>query len=167
MTPPARDERASMPVPSGGGGGANGEAVRRIGRLRVLVVDDNLDSARSMSLLLKLWGHESEVAPDGPAAIERAAALRPHVVLLDIGLPGMSGYDVARELRRRPESAGAMIVAVTGYGQSEDRQRSAAAGFDHHLVKPVDPSAVERLLDEARAASSPGAEAPAGARDGI
>ena len=164
MRPPARDDRALAPVP---GGGANGEAVRRIGPLRVLVVDDNLDSARSMSLLLKLWGHESEVAPDGPAAIERAAALRPHVVLLDIGLPGMSGYDVARELRCRPESRGAMIVAVTGYGRSEDRQRSAAAGFDHHLVKPVDPSAVERLLDEACAASPSGAEAPAGARDGI
>ena len=153
---PPRDERVEAQAVAAG---RNGEEAHRNGTLRVLVVDDNLDSARSMSLLLRLWGHDSDVAPDGPAAIARAADFRPHVVLLDIGLPGMNGYDVARELRRRPESRRAVLVAVTGYGQSEDRRRSSEAGFDHHLVKPVEPSAVERLLEEARRAASDGAAA--------
>jgi PAS domain S-box-containing protein len=111
---------------------------------RVLVVDDNVDSAESLAMLLKVNGHEVRVAYDGPAALLEAAAFMPEVVLLDIGLPGMSGYEVARKLRELPEAKGALLVAQTGWGQAEDRRRSKEAGFDHHLVKPVD---VPKLLE--------------------
>lgn len=115
-------------------------------RRRVLVVDDNRDSAESLQMLLQLWGHEAHCAHDGVEALEMADVLRPDTVLLDIGLPGISGYDVARRLRAHDGTAGAMLIAVTGYGQEEDKQLTRDAGFDHHMVKPVDPDALERLL---------------------
>jgi CheY-like chemotaxis protein len=115
-------------------------------RHRVLVVDDNPDSADSLALLLGMWGHDVRVANDGPAALAAAEAHGPDVVLLDIGLPGMSGYDVARALRESRAAPG-MIVALTGYGQDEDRRRSLEAGFGHHLVKPVSPAELKQLLD--------------------
>jgi PAS domain S-box-containing protein len=111
---------------------------------RVLVVDDNVDSADSLAMLLQVNGHEVRVAYDGPAALREAAAFVPEVVLLDIGLPGMNGYEVARKLREMPEAKGTLLVAQTGWGQAEDRRRSKEAGFDHHLVKPVD---VPKLLE--------------------
>jgi CheY-like chemotaxis protein len=107
------------------------------GCLRVLLVDDNTDGADSLAALVRLAGHEARVAHDGPGALEAAAAFRPQVVVLDIGLPGLTGYEVARRLRADPDLAGAALVAVTGYGRDEDRERARAAGFDHHLVKPV------------------------------
>jgi CheY-like chemotaxis protein len=110
-----------------------------------LVVDDNVDGAESLATLLKLLGHEVHVAHDGPAALLATADVRPEVVFLDIGLPGMDGYEVARRLRR-PGRSEALLVALTGYGQEEDRRRSREAGFDHHLVKPVDPAVLEDLL---------------------
>ena len=113
---------------------------------RVLVVDDNVDAAESLALLLRLSAHEVQVVHDGARALAAAPAFRPHVVLLDIGLPGMNGLEVARQLRRLPECDGAMLVAVTGYGQEEDRQRSREAGFDCHLVKPVNPNDLQALL---------------------
>jgi PAS domain S-box-containing protein len=113
---------------------------------RVLVVDDNADAAESMALLLQLEGHEVEMAFDGRSALMVARRLRPAVVLLDIGLPGMSGYEVARELRREAATRGAVLIALTGYGQAEDRARSRAAGFDHHLTKPVDHDALAALI---------------------
>jgi PAS domain S-box-containing protein len=116
------------------------------GSSRVLVVDDMTDTARAMEKVLRLLGHDVRVAHDGPSALEVARAQRPEFILLDIGLPGMDGYEVARQLRREDCCKGATIVAVSGYGQDEDRRRSRAAGFDHHLVKPVDQFALASLL---------------------
>jgi PAS domain S-box-containing protein len=139
---PARGE-----TPEGtGAGDRDGE--REAGRpgLRVLVVDDNRDSAESIALLAEIWGHEVLTAHDGPSALETAAAHRPDVVLLDIGLPGMDGYEVARRLREGRGEGEMVLIAMTGYGMEEDRRRSREAGFDHHLVKPVDPEALRSLL---------------------
>jgi two-component system CheB/CheR fusion protein len=112
------------------------------------VVDDNVDSARTMALLLvRLWKQEVQVAHDGPSAVEAALSFRPEVILLDIGLPGLSGYEVAERLRRRPEFARTLLVAMTGWGQEEDRRRSKEVGFDRHLVKPVDPESIRELVD--------------------
>jgi len=115
----------------------------RTGR-RILVVDDNHDSAESLALLLELQGHDVRTAFTGPAAIETASAFRPEIVLLDIGLPGMDGYEVARRLRA--DLGRVRLIALTGYGRDEDRDRSREAGFDHHLVKPVDLEALKRML---------------------
>jgi CheY-like chemotaxis protein len=120
-------------------------------RRRVLVVDDNVDAAVSLARVLERHeGQEVRVAHDGPSALEAAEAFRPEVVLLDIGLPGMDGHEVARRLRGRPEFERALIVALTGWGQESDRRRSGEAGFDHHLVKPVDPDELRGLLGDAR-----------------
>jgi signal transduction histidine kinase/CheY-like chemotaxis protein len=113
---------------------------------RVLVVDDNADAAESLAMLLKAEGHEVSTAHDGLAALEAAEATRPEAVLLDIGLPRMDGYEVARRLREQGWLPRALLVAVTGYGQEEDRRRVAEAGFDAYLVKPADPAAVQKLL---------------------
>ena len=121
-------------------------------------MDDNVGRGPEPGPLLKLWGHEVRVAHDGPAALEAAAAAPPEVVLLDIGLPGMDGYEVAERLRARPESGGPVLVALTGYGQEEDRRRSREAGFDHHLVKPVDLDDLRSLLAHVGSASSPRAK---------
>ncbi len=138
---PALPEGAG-PVAAGG----KGPPERRASpRRRVLVVDDNTDSADSLAVLLKVAGHEVRTAYEGPAALRAAAAFRPEVVLLDIGLPRMDGYAVARRLR---EEVGlkAALVALTGYGQDEDRCRSQEAGFDAHLVKPVEPAELLALV---------------------
>jgi CheY-like chemotaxis protein len=105
---------------------------------RILVVDDNVDLARGIARLLKLLGHNVQIAHDGRAAIETARAFQPEVVLLDIGLPTMDGYQVARQLRTEECGKNARIIAITGYGHEEDRRRSHEAGFDHYLVKPID-----------------------------
>jgi signal transduction histidine kinase/ActR/RegA family two-component response regulator len=115
---------------------------------RILVVDDNVDAADSLAVLLRLMGNDVRTAPDGPAALEVARAYRPDVVLLDLGLPRMSGYDVCRRLREGHFANGPLIVALTGYGQDEDRRRTREAGFDCHLVKPVDPDELWELLTE-------------------
>jgi signal transduction histidine kinase len=111
-------------------------AVARRGS-RILVVEDIVDTAESLARLLKLLGNEVEVALEGVTAIEAARIFKPEFVLLDIGLPGMDGYEVARTLRQEPSSKTAVIIAISGYGRDEDRRRSREAGFDHHLVKPV------------------------------
>jgi signal transduction histidine kinase/ActR/RegA family two-component response regulator len=113
---------------------------------RVLVVDDNVDAAQSTAVLLRFQGHTVEVAHDGAAALEAVRAFRPEVLLLDIGLPGLSGYDVARALRARPEGQGLVIAAVTGYGQDEDRCRAREAGCDYHLTKPLAPDALTAFV---------------------
>jgi two-component system CheB/CheR fusion protein len=115
-------------------------------RHRILVVDDNRDSAESLATLLRLVGNDVRTAHDGPRALEAAAAYHPDLVLLDIGLPGLNGYEVARRLRAEPNHHRAVLVAVTGYGGEEDRRRSLAAGFDHHMVKPIDFDALRALL---------------------
>ena len=114
---------------------------------RLLVVDDNKDAAESMSMLLEMWGHEVAFAFDGPSALETAEQWQPEAVFLDIGLPGMDGYEVAERLRELPHAKDAVLIAITGYGQDDDRLRSVRAGIDHHLVKPVAPDALRSLLD--------------------
>jgi CheY-like chemotaxis protein len=114
---------------------------------RVLVVDDDLDAAESLAMLLRLWGHEVRVAHDGLAALEVAAGWKPEVVLLDITLSGgPDGYEIARRLRSEAGLTDAVLMALTGWGQEEDRRRSEAAGFQHHLVKPVDPNVLRALV---------------------
>ena len=117
-------------------------------RRRVLVVDDNIDAAESAAALLAIWGHEVRIVHDGSAALAATADFRPDAVLLDIGLPGKNGYQVARELRDLPGSNVRLLAAMTGYGQEEDRRRSAEAGFDVHLTKPLDLEQLQILLDE-------------------
>jgi CheY-like chemotaxis protein len=116
---------------------------------RVLVVDDNVDAAQCLAMLLEADGHHVGLAHDGPEALRVALAHRPEIVFLDIGLPEMDGYQVARHLRERPELANVVLVALTGYGQEQDRRRSREAGFDHHLVKPVEPAVLQDLLASA------------------
>ncbi|MBS1153599.1 MAG: tmoS [Myxococcaceae bacterium] len=115
---------------------------------RILVVDDNPDSAEALSSLLELMGNEVRAARDGPSALGMLGDFVPDLVLLDIGMPGMSGYDVARTIRKMPRHEKTVLVAQTGWGKPEDRRRSHEAGFDHHLTKPLDLSALERLLVE-------------------
>lgn len=114
---------------------------------RVLVVDDNADSAESLSLLLELMGHVVRTAHDGEEALAQADAFRPELVLMDIGMPRMDGYEAARRLRQAPWAGEVVLVALTGWGQEEDKRRSEAAGFDRHLIKPVDPSTLGELLN--------------------
>jgi CheY-like chemotaxis protein len=117
-------------------------AVKSVGAdvapLRILVVDDNEDSARSLAMILELEGHQVESVYSSQHALERVALFAPDVVLLDIGLPDMNGYEVARRIRALPEAMGIQLIALSGYGQAEDKENSRRAGFDYHLTKPVD-----------------------------
>ncbi len=126
------------------------DTLRSPHRRRILVVDDNIDAAESLALLLRAAGHVVRTAPSGPAAMDEAATFRPEAVVLDIGLPGMDGYEVARRLRGTPQGGAALLVALTGYGQDTDRHRSQEAGFDHHLTKPADPGELLALLAAAK-----------------
>jgi two-component system CheB/CheR fusion protein len=116
--------------------------------VRVLVVDDYPDNVESMAALLRLYGHEVEVALGGPAALRTAQTQQPDAVLLDISMPGMDGYQVARKLRAMFQDRPLLLVAMTAHGFEEDRRRCQEAGFDLHLVKPADPLEVESLLRE-------------------
>ena len=113
---------------------------------RVLLVDDSVDAATAMALLLEADGFDVRTAHDAIEALALAETFLPQIVLLDIGLPGMDGYRLAAEMRTRPATADALLIAVTGYGQAHDRQRSKEAGFDHHLVKPVAFAEIQRAL---------------------
>jgi signal transduction histidine kinase len=136
--------RASAPPPAEASAGRGGAPAAP--RRRVLVVEDNVDSARTLGMLLEIMGHEVRVAHDGESALEAAPGFAPQVVLCDIGLPRMDGYEVARRLRGLPGVREAVLVAQTGWGQEEDRRRSESAGFDYHLLKPIDPDALNELL---------------------
>ena len=114
--------------------------------LRILIVDENVDAARTLGLLCEQMGHDCKYAYDGIAALEAARRLRPDVILLDIGLPGMDGFEVARQLRAEADFRDVLIIAVTGFASDEDRQRSREVGIDHYLVKPADPAFIESLL---------------------
>jgi CheY-like chemotaxis protein len=127
---------------------ALGAGVQSPGGLRVMVVDDNVDAAQMLAALLEVQGHAVCVEYDARGALERARLERPEVLLLDIGLPDMDGYELARRLRSQPESAHATLVALTGYGQSQDRKEAEQAGFDHYLVKPADMDQVNEVLAE-------------------
>jgi PAS domain S-box-containing protein len=132
--PPDKKEQRERPIRS----------VSR--RLRILLVEDNLDTVRTLAVLLRRYGHEVEVAHTGVEGVHKAVAWKPGVVLCDLGLPEMDGYQVAHHLRSRPDTADIRLIAVSGYGLEEDRRRSEEAGFDLHLTKPVDPLDLQRLL---------------------
>ena len=128
---------------------------------KVLVVDDNVDSAESLATLLRLSGHDALLAHDGVGAIEAAERHRPDVVLLDIGLPRMNGHEVCRRLRERPWSNGLVVIAVTGWGQGDESQKWQEAGFDAHLVKPAQYDELAALLSKlSRNASSTPSDQP-------
>ena len=116
------------------------------GSLRVLLVEDNVDAAETMALVLGAFGHDVRTAHDGLSGLKVAIEYRPHVVLLDIGLPGMDGFGVAKQLRLQPTLKNIVLVAMTGYGEVAARQRSRDAGFDHHLVKPADFGKLQEIL---------------------
>lgn len=120
--------------------------VQSLSPARVLVVDDNRDAADSLGMLLRALGAEVTVVHDGAAALDRIAEVRPTTVLLDIGMPGLDGYEVARRIRQLPDCRGVVLIALTGWGQEEDRRRTRAAGFDHHLVKPTDMQTLHALM---------------------
>lgn len=122
------------------------EAFPSMAPQRILVVDDSIDAAESLMSLLRVWGHDVQMVHDGPAALEVAAAFVPTIVFLDIGMPGMDGYEVARRLRRVPALERAWLIAVTGFGSEQDRRRAQEAGFGRHLTKPVDPADLRTVI---------------------
>jgi CheY-like chemotaxis protein len=140
--PVSREEDGAQPSP--------GER-RTAGQTRVVIVDDNRDAADSLADLASLWGYAARPVYDGEQALRVVAEEVPNAIVLDIGMPGMNGYDVARRLRSLPGGKEALLVALTGYATEEDRRRSHEAGFDHHLVKPPDPDELRALLEDARA----------------
>jgi DNA-binding response OmpR family regulator len=135
-------ERAEAPKQA-----STGEPREQSPALRILVVDDNRDAADSLAMLLQLKGHGVDTAPDGGTAITLALHGGYHVIVLDIGLPDVPGYEAARRIRAQPGST-ATLVALTGWGQERDRQLAAEAGFDHHMTKPVDLDALDSILQE-------------------
>ena len=140
----SRPRTGARPAPSVTGRGAGH---------RVLIIEDNRDVRAMLRLFLQLEGHEVHEAPDGPTGLEAALAVRPDIALVDIGLPGMDGYEMVRQLRAQADGPPPLLVALTGYGRAEDRQRMEAAGFDAYLIKPVDPAALGEVM--ARAAHRP------------
>ncbi len=129
-----------------------GEATdtRRAAGMRILVADDNHDVAQSMAMLLELFGHEVHVAHDGLDAVDAAERWRPELVFMDVGMPRLSGYEATRRIRAQPGGDRIVIAALTGWGQERDRRESREAGCDLHLVKPVDPSDLEQLLESVK-----------------
>jgi CheY-like chemotaxis protein len=146
-------QRGVTANPTGGVSGSKGAGETRLRktdqRLRILVVDDNRDAADSLRLVLEYSGHQVAVAYSGHDGLQAAEQYQPDVVLCDLGLPGLDGYGVARQLRDNPTTAPARLIAVTAYGQDVDRRRSHEAGFEQHLVKPVDPDTLQRVLNGA------------------
>jgi two-component system, OmpR family, response regulator len=136
---PFRDRKTDMTMTSDTSGGSPKP-------LRVLLVDDSIDAAEAMSMLIETLGHEVRMMHDGPSALAMVDGFAPEVVILDIGLPGMSGFDVAREMRAREATKKVLMIALTGYGGESDRREAQQAGFDHHLVKPVSFTAIENLI---------------------
>jgi len=145
--PLARPTEAPTPPPAG-----RPEAATK--KLRVLVVDDNRDSADSLAMLLEISGHEVRTVHSGRDALAAAAAFAPDVALLDIGMPDLNGYEVARQMRAVAHGDRIVLVAVTGWGQEEDKRQAKAAGFDHHLAKPIDPDRLAALLAATRSGTS-------------
>lgn len=115
---------------------------------RVVVIDDNADIRESLQMLLAMWGHEVAMAAEGRAGVALVVRDRPDVALIDVGLPGMNGYDVAREIRQSLPKGATKLIAVTGFGQPSDRELAKQAGFDMHLLKPISPEVLQRLLAE-------------------
>ncbi len=124
----------------------NSERITISSKLRILVVDDNKDVAKVLSMMLKALGNEVQTAHDGCEAIRMAAEYRPDIVLMDIGMPELNGYEAAQQIREQDWGMSMVLVALTGWGQEEDKQRAKEAGFDHHLAKPAEPAALRELL---------------------
>jgi CheY-like chemotaxis protein len=133
---------------------------------RILVADDNRDAADSLAVMLRIAGHEVRVAYDGQQALEIAESFRPVLALLDLGMPRLNGYETARRLRAGELGREMRLIALTGWGQPDDRSRSLGAGFDHHVVKPVDPSLLERLLASGKK-TGPACRGEGGPRGGV
>jgi CheY-like chemotaxis protein len=127
---------------------------------RVLVVDDNVDAAESTAAYLRLEGHEVKTVNDGHEALSSVQVFAPHVIVLDIGLPGLDGYAVARRLRSDGDTSHTLLIALTGYGQKEDRDRAQAAGFDYHFTKPADPQQIQTAIEQGRPPGAMAAQAP-------
>ena len=117
---------------------------------RILIADDNADSAESMGMLLRLMGNDVRIANDGLEAVEQAATFQPDIVLMDIGMPRLDGYEAARRIRNQEWSRDTLLVAVTGWGPSDDNAEATAAGFDRHFTKPLDPAELRRLVSAVR-----------------
>ena len=124
--------------------------VMRVVSRRILVVDEDLDGAETLAIVLRVAGHDVQIAHDGPSTLKIAADFQPDVVFLDVGMPGMDGFETARQLRQRAELDKAVLVALTGYGREEDRARAAQAGFDHFLVKPTPPKVLTDIALQLR-----------------
>lgn len=148
-------------APAASSPGPHAEAPRPVVRRKVLIADDNHDAAASLAMLLRTMGHETRTAADGEAAAAAAEAFRPDVILMDIGMPRLNGYDACRRIRATDWGRDVTIVALTGWGQADDRRRSEEAGFDRHVVKPVEPGVLEGLLAEVPRSRSVGSEGPA------
>jgi CheY-like chemotaxis protein len=133
----------SLPPPS-----ASAPAQSARSNLSILIVDDNVDAREMLAEVLQMQGYETHTAPDAEVALELAQRVKPELALLDIGLPGLDGHELGRRLRALPELEHIQLVALTGYGQASDRERSTRAGFQAHLVKPVDLTAIQRLVRE-------------------
>ncbi|HYN10321.1 MAG TPA: response regulator [Vicinamibacterales bacterium] len=131
------------------------ETVARAAGRKILVADDDQDSAESLAMLFQLMGHEVRAAQNGLAAVDLAETFRPDLIVLDIGMPGLDGYEVCRRIRRHEWGQAIVIAALTGWARDEDKGRSQQAGFNHHLVKPVDPKALEDLIALVTPAESP------------
>lgn len=140
----AKSNRQPQPAAGAGGSAASGG-------LRILVVDDKKDAATIMHKLLTQWGYEVGIAHDGREALDVAADFCPEVVLMDLSMPGMNGYEAVRRMRQQPWCASTLLVALTGWGQDDDRERSKEAGFHHHLVKPVEMPVLRKLLNDIKA----------------
>lgn len=121
--------------------------VQKKPKCRIVVADDNADSAASLAMMLRLLGHEVQTAYDGQQAVEVAATFLPDVMLLDIGMPIMDGYEAARQVRKNLELSNVMLVALTGWGQEDDKRRAEEAGFHHHVTKPIDLAALRAILE--------------------
>ena len=130
--------------------GSDGPGAKRLSHGRILVVDDTRDSADSLAMLLRFKGNDIRTTHDGVEALEVADMFHPEIVLLDIGLPKLNGYDVARRIRQQPWGRDVLLIALTGWGKDEDRRLSPEAGFNFHLVKPVDLAALDELLADAK-----------------
>jgi CheY-like chemotaxis protein len=137
---PAPEPTAAAPSPTAGSEGTRSQ--------RVLIVDDNVDAAETLAELIGLWGHEVQIVHDGGAALAAVAGFRPSLILLDLGLPGMDGYEVARRLAGTEARSTARLVAVTGYAGEEHRRRTTELGFDAHFGKPLEPEVLKRYLAE-------------------
>jgi CheY-like chemotaxis protein len=129
----------------------DGEGAAASGKRRIMVVDDNENAARMLRMLLEALGNDVRTACDGTTALELAEEFRPDVLLLDIGMPKLDGFEVARRIRQQPWGRQIVLAALTGWGQEEDKRRTRAAGFDHHFVKPVEPAVLQRFLAECEA----------------